>query len=323
MWDCSAGARPHPAVRRVSSEAGAFYLASTADGRQLLASLREPRRVVSVDPVRAVTRTLLRLSAGQGTGHFMSWEEPENLLRLTGDRFLLLRAVSDDQERNAVVVIDRRGTFLQYLQRPRAGVSDMVSDGQGRVYLSTEFLGKVFVLDARTLALIQTIDWRGAETNRVLVTPDRRLMFSLGLWSDPMLRVMELASQRQVAALDVGTLSWDMAHDPRTGRLFVPKFMTGQVLVIETGDNGRRLALKQRWAAGFGARAVRLDRTLRLLYVGAMYAGTVTVLDADSGRLRLRLRLGGHIKSLHVEPKTQKAYVGCDCGIFEIDGRKL
>ncbi len=318
MWECAHAGAPHPAVRRVSPEAGAFSLATSSDGLRLLASLREPRRVVSVDLARGKTSDLLDLSGGQGTGHLFSWHEPENLLLLDGGRFLMLRAVSDDQERNAVAVLDAGGRFQQYLSRPRAGVSDMVTGPRGKVYLSTEFQGQVFVLDPRTLELLDTVRWPGAETNRVLVTPDRR-MFSLGLWSDPMLRVMDLGTKRQTAALDVGTLSWDMAHDPRTRRIFVPKFMTGQVLVIDD----RTLTVKQRWPAGFGARAVRLDAEQRLLYVGAMYDGTVTVLDADSGRRLLRLRLGGHIKGLHLESRTHKVYVGCDCGIFEIDGKKL
>ena len=319
MWECDHGQRPHPAVRRISAEAGAFSMATTMDGQRLLASLREPQRLVSVDLARAETRTLLSLAGGEGTGHLFSWQEPENLLRLQGGGFLLLRAMSDDQERNVVAVLDGEGEFKQYLARPRAGVSDMVSDGQGRLYLSTEFQGQVFVLDARTLALLDTVHWPGAETNRVLVAPNQGRMFSLGLWSDPMLRVMELSSKREVGALDVGTLSWDMAHDPGTRRVFVPKFITGKVLVIDD----RRLTIEQRWPAGFGARAVRLDPRLRLLYVGAMYASTVTVFNADSGQRLLQLRLGGHIKGLHLEPKTHRVYVGCDCGIFEIDGKKL
>ena len=319
MWECDHGQSPHPAVRRISPEAGAFSMAITWDGRRLLASLREPQRVVSVDLARGETRTLLSLAGAAGTGHLFSWQEPENLLRLDGGGFLLLRAVSDDQERNAVAVLDGDGKFQRYLARPRAGVSDMVSDGLGRLYLSTEFQGQVFVLDARTLSLLDTVHWPGAETNRVLVAPSQGRMYSLGLWSDPMLRVMDLSSKKEVGALDVGTLSWDMAHDPLRHRIFVPKFITGQVLVIDD----RRLAIQQRWPAGFGARVVRLDSALRLLYVGAMYASTVTVFNADTGQRLLRLRLGGHIKGLHLEPGTSRVYVGCDCGIFEIDGKKI
>ena len=328
MWECShtsdlysndLHSGLHPAVRRISAEAGAFSMAVTADGRRLLASLREPQQVVSVDLARNETRTLLRLDGAAGTGHLFSWQEPENLLRIAGGRFLLLRAMSDDQERNVVAVLDREGKFQQYLARPQAGVSDMVTDGKGRVYLSTEFQGQVFVLDQGTLALLDTVHWPGAETNRVLVDPAQRRMYSLGLWSDPMLRVMDLSSKRELKALDVGTLSWDMAHDPRRRRLYLPKFMTGEVLVIDD----QQLTVQQRWSAGFGARVVRLDAELRLLYVGAMYASTVTILDADSGQRLLRLRLGGHIKGLHLDARTHKAYVGCDCGIFEIDGEKL
>ncbi len=317
MWECDHA--PHPAVRRVSAEAGAFSMTTSADGRRLLVSLREPQRLVSVDLARGETDTLLSLAGGEGTGHLFSWQEPENLLRLDDGRFLLLRAVSDDQEHNTVAVLDQAGKVAQLLTRPRAGVSDMVSDGAGRIYLSTEFQGQVFVLDARTLALQDTVRWPDAETNRVLVDPNRRRIYSLGLWSDPMLRVMDLSSRTEIGAVDVGTLSWDMAHDPGRKKVFVPKFMTGRVLVIDD----QKLTVQHRWPAGFGARTVRLDTKLGLLYVGAMYAGTVTVLHADTGERLLSLRLGGHIKGLHLEPGTHKVYVGCDCGIFEIDGNKI
>ena len=257
-----------------------------------------------------------------GTGHLFSWVEPENLLRLPGqDRFLLLKAVSDDQESNQVALLDKNGEQLRTLDELRqTGVSDLALDGRGRVYFSTEFHGSIYVFDAQRLRRQQTIHWPEAETNKILITPDQQRIFSLGLWSDPLLRAMDLPSQREVAALDVGTLSWDMVYDAKSRRVFLPKFISGEVLVVGVEE---RLEVEHRWDAGFGARTVDLDPALRLLYVGAMYGGTVTVLSADSGDRRLQLRLGGHIKGLTVDRRTHKAYVGCDCGIYEIDGRQL
>lgn len=323
MWLCSGGDQPHPAVRRVSSAAGAFSMASSRDGELLLASLREPRQVIAVPLSGGASRTVMDLAdAPGGTGHLFSWVEPENLLRLPGqDRFLLLKAVSDDQESNQVALLDKNGEQLRTLDELRqTGVSDLALDGRGRVYFSTEFHGSIYVFDAQRLRRQQTIHWPEAETNKILIAPDQQRIFSLGLWSDPLLRAMDLPSQREVAALDVGTLSWDMVYDAKSRRVFLPKFISGEVLVVGVEE---RLEVEHRWDAGFGARTVDLDPALRLLYVGAMYGGTVTVLSADSGDRRLQLRLGGHIKGLTVDRRTHKAYVGCDCGIYEIDGRQL
>jgi len=323
MWLCAGSQQPHPAVRRISSAAGAFSMASSRDGKLLLASLREPRQVIAVPLSGGSHHTAVDLmDAAGGTGHLFSWVEPENLLRLPGqDRFLLLKAVSDDQESNQVALLNKSGKELRTLDALRhAGVSDIALDSRGRVYFSTEFHGSIYVHDAQHLRRQQTIHWPEAETNKILITPDQGRIFSLGLWSDPFLRAMDISGQREVAALDVGTLSWDMVHDPVSRRIFVPKFISGQVLVVGVKE---RLEVEQRWDAGFGARTVDLDPALRLLYVGAMYDGTITVLSADSGEHRLQLRLGGHIKGLAVDRRTHKAYVGCDCGIYEIDGRLL
>ena len=322
MWRCPGGDQPHPAVRRISSAAGAFSMAATSDGRMLLASLREPRQVIAVPLAGGAHRTVMDLAGSPGnTGHLFSWVEPENLLRLQQpDRFLLLKAVSDDQESNQVAVLDKEGRQVRTLvDLRRTGVSDMAVDGRGQVYFSTEFHGSIYVFDSKSLTRQQTIRWPGAETNKILITPDQQRIFSLGLWSDPFLRAMDLSSQREVAALEVGTLSWDMVYDHRSRRIFIPKFMSGEVLAVDRDQ----LAVKQRWDAGFGARTVGLDPALRLLYVGAMYESTVMVFSVDSGEQRLKLRLGGHIKGLTVDPRTHKAYVGCDCGIYQIDGRRL
>lgn len=324
MWRCDGEAARHPAVRRVSQAAGAFAMATTSDGAGLLVSLREPRQVLAVDLTRGTSRVALDLSSHSGgTGHLFSWVEPENLLRLgTGadQRFLLLQAVSDDQERNQLVLLDHQGRMLRTLTRLNgAGVSDFTTDGRGRLYCSTEFHGKVHVLDQARLTLLQTMTWPGAETNRILVAPDRGRIYSIGLWSDPYLRAMDLSSRRQVATLRVGTLSWDMALDPGRQRILVPRFLSGQVLVVDAS----KMSVVRRLHAGFGARTVALDPALRLLYVGAMYDSTVSVFELGSGRLLQRLRFGGHIKRVHVDRRTHKAYVGCDCGIFELDGTTL
>ena len=321
-WNCAGAANRHPAVRLLSSEPGTFDLVTTDDGQSLLVSLREPRRVIRLDLASgAASDWVDAAELGPGSGHLFSWTEPENILPLPGqDTVLLLKAVSDDEELNEVLKVSVGGQVRGVLQSvPRGGVSDMISDGAGHLYLSQEFASSVYELDAATLGLTRTLRWPDAETNKVEVDRDRGRIYSLGLWFDPFLRAMDLRGGQEVATLELGTLNWDMALDPRTGRIFVPKFVGGEVLVID----GERLQVMEAWPAGFGARAVDIDPARRLLFVGSMHASRVTVLDLDRGDTVLDLRLGGYIKGLHVNRRTHRAYVGCACGVYEIDSDKL
>ena len=321
-WNCDGAASRHHAVRLLSSEPGAFDLATTPDGQGLLVSLREPRRVIRIDLKTGKARTWVAPEQlGDGSGHLFSWTEPENLLPLGElNQVLMLRAVSDDEELNQVLVMSAEGRNLGPLQSiPRGGVSDMIADGAGSLFLSKEFDGSVFQLDAATLTPIRTLHWPDAETNKVIADPRLGRIYSLGLWFDPYLRAMDLRSEREVGRLELGTLNWDMTLDPRSGRLFVPKFASGQVRVIDPV----RMEVVDSWPAGFGARAVDLDPDRRLLYVGSMHAGRVKVLHLDSGADVMDLRLGGYIKGLHVDRRSHKAYTGCACGVFEINPDKL
>ncbi|MCZ7583482.1 MAG: hypothetical protein M5R36_09195 [Deltaproteobacteria bacterium] len=288
----------------------------SADGRTLLASLREEQRVLAVDLDAGTSRGILNTQAlVDGERRFLSWVEPENLVRLGGDdRFLLLAAVSDNEEENRVAEINASGDILRLVDAiPRTGVSDIVRDGQGRVYLSTEFEDKIFVLDETTLERVNEIAWPGAETNRVIVRPDR--IFSLGLWWDGRVRVFDFTAKRETGSADVGTRSWDLAYDDATNRLYIPKMIAGNLLVVDAAT----MVLEARRRVGFGARPIEIDARRRRLLLGNMYDGRFTAYDLDTGDLVFETRLGGYLKGMIVDEKRGKAYTGCACGIFEID----
>jgi len=314
MWNCTQ-TPDQSSVMQLSTDAGAFDLATDAAGDRLLAGLREPQQVIAVHRLTGRVDALIDTNVyGEGTGRPMSRVEPENLLRVgDSDRFLLLTAVSDDEQQNRVAIIDGAGNHLGFVQDlPQTSIADMVADGQGHIYLSTEFQDLIFVLDETTLAVIDRIEWPGAETNKILIAPDINRIFSLGLWWDGHLRALDLTTRREVGALEVGTRSWDMAYDAQTQRLFIPRFLSGTVLVVDA----QTLTEVDRWPAGFGARAVEIDPDRRLLYIGTMYSGEVVVFDIDQGREVMRRRLGGYIKGMHIDRRSHLAYTGCNCGLF-------
>jgi len=319
VWRCHEP--DHPAVRRLSPASGVFDLALGADGEFLLAALREPRRVLGVAVATGESRTLLDTADTGGARRLFSWIEPETLLPLEGgERFLLLLAVSDDEAENRIAVLDQSGRVTGYVDSvPHTGISDFVTDGRGRVYVSTEFEDRIFVLDEETLAAQERFQWPGAETNRILVAPEIDRMYSLGLWTDPYLRARDLSSQTEIGALRIGTRSWDMAYDAKTRRLFVPHLPTGRVWVVDALS----LAVLDTWRVGFGARPIAIDESRRLVVVGNMYDGRLSVFRIDDGERVLETHLGGYMKSVHVDAARGKAYTGCACGIYEIDLNQL
>lgn len=312
-WHCRPESQSE-AVTRVSRTTGVFDLATNGAGDLLIASLREPQGVIAVDLTTGEEREVLDFRQSDGE---ISRTEPETLLPLDdGRRFLLLVAAAEDETQNRVAVLDDRGNVRRYLDElPQTGISDFVTDGQGRVYVSTEFENRIFVLDEKTLKVVDRFQWGEAETNRIHVEPSLGRIFSLGLWTDPYLRSWDLQNGGETAALAIGTRSWDMAYDPQTKRLFIPRLLSGKVLVVDA----QTLRILDRWPVGFGARPAAVDAERRLLYVGNMYDGSVTVFNIDDGRQVFRTHLGGYLKSLHVDARTHRVYAGCTCGIYFLD----
>ena len=313
VWRCPRDLPP--GVRLLTTEPGTFDLATLRGGSELLVSLREPRQVLLLDVATGnVVERVVTSGWIESTGSVFSWVEPENLLAVEGATLLLL-AVSDDENANRIVALGEDLRPERLVEGIRdTSISDMVTDAAGRLFVSTEFEEQVYVLAQESLAVTGALVWPEAETNKILGVAESDRLYSLGLWSDRRLRAVDLRTGTEIATLDVGTHSWDMAYDPEQDRLFVPKLLSGDVLVVDAAS----LSLVDRWPAGFGARPVEVDPIRRLLYVGNMYDGRVRVFDLDTGDSVLDTRLGGYIKGLTVDPTTHKAYTGCACGVFEI-----
>ncbi|MBZ0273461.1 YncE family protein [bacterium] len=335
MWDCADRAAPGLGVVRLTRDAGAFDFATTADGDTLIAALRESRRVIAVPTGGGTARTILDTRPfTKGTGAIFSGVEPETILRVGDDRFLLLLAVSDNHDDNDLLVLRADGTSEGLVERlSGTGISEMVRGPGTRVYVSMEFDNGVFVLSADDLTLLDTIRWPqpggeatgwlagegilscGVEPNKILVDDSGETIYSLGLWCDPMLRALDVENRRESARVFVGTRSWDMAMDGVRRRIYVPKFISGRMLVVDTN----RMEIAEEWPVGFGIRPVAVDPSRGRVYTASMYSGEVFGIDAETGERVFRRRIGGHIKGLHLDEATGALYTGCDCGVFRID----
>lgn len=340
MWRCPPKAHLPSGIKRLSRAAGAFDLSTTVDGTKVLASLRDRGMLVAMDTSNGTTETLIDThDLGWTTGSWFSVAEPEIISRIDDGRFLIQISVSDDVTQNKILVLSPSLESVGFIEGLPAegGFSDIVFDRKDRIYLASEFDGNVTSLAADNLTEFFSFSWPyekietrsglagllqresflfcGVETNKLAVDPDRNILYSLGLWCDNKLRALNLQSHTELNNITIGTHSWDMEIDTVKRLLVIPRFMDGVVLVV----NADTLQVKARWNADFGVRPVEIDPKMRMVVVGSLYTGYVEMFDLDSDQSLFSIWLGGHIKGLHLDDKTHRAYVGCNCGIYEID----
>jgi hypothetical protein len=307
VWSCPPA--DAPGMRLVSPAAGAFDLAVTEGGRYLVASLREPQELLVVD---LETGDEQRLGTGLPEDGVFDRTEPEILLALPNGRVLVLLASSDSEQGNHLALLDPSNLRLSE-PLPARGVSDLVGDGAGGVWVSTEFTGLLARLDLETgnPEVELRLDGR-AETNKIVVEAASGRAWSTGLWFDDELRMVDLRAGHEMQAVELGTHQWDMALSPRHRLLFVPKLVDGYVAVWDADT------LEERWGlpARFGVRPVEVAEQGELVVTGNLYTGEVVARSIPNGQEVFRRRIGGQLKALHAAPGG--IYAGSNCGIFQI-----
>jgi hypothetical protein len=306
-WDCRSDLE---GLERLSLAEGTFDLALTGDGTTLVSSLREPQQLLSIDLNTGQERLT---STRKSTDTLWNRTEPETILPVgLSDRLLLLVASSDSEEGNQVVPFEG-GRLGRPLSGLGEGVSDLVGDGAGGVWLSTEFAGRLIQLHPRTLVPKQELQLRGAETNKIAVDAATGSAWSAGLWSDGRLRKVDLETGRSTADTILGTHQWDIALDPEARRLYVPRLVDGLVHVFDA-DTLQHL---DAWRAGFGVRPVEVSFDGSLVVTGNLYTGEVIGFDAASGERRFVRHVGGPLKGLRISSEG-RIFTGSHCGVFEV-----
>ncbi len=307
VWGCPPG--DAAGLRLVSPSPGAFDLEVSADGRRLLASRREERELLLIDLDSGLAR---RTSTARSGDSAFDRTEPETLLALPDGGFLVLLASSDSEQGNGLARLDpEAGTLGPWLAA--RGVSDVVDDGAGGVWISTEFAGRMVQIDPGTGAARQRIDVGGAETNKILVDAASGSAWSVGLWRDAWLRRVDLGGGRQAGAALLGTHQWDVALSVPHRLLFVPRLVEGRVGVFDADSLEVRGALED----GFGVRPVEVSPDGLLVVTGNLYTGRVVGHSVVTGEEAFDRRIGGHLKALEIGPRG-RVFAGSDCGVFEI-----
>jgi len=303
MWRCGP---PGAGLERLSDRAGAFSLETTADGAYLVASLREEQQLLILDRASGEQRTV---SLASDEDRLFDRAEPETLLGLADGRVLVLVAASDGESGNRLRLLDPgSATLTPPLPSVGPGVSDVVGDGAGGVWLSTEFEGVIARIEPASGALVTSFDVPDAETNKILVDAPTRRAWSAGLWWDDQLRLIDTGTGAELASARVGTHQWDLG---RLGEeLYLPKFLAGRVEVRDAGS----LELLRSWPAGFGVRP--LAAWDDLVVTGGLYGGDVSGWDPATGAARFRHHVGGHVKA--VAANEHGVFAAGNCGIFAV-----
>ena len=299
-------------LTRLSPMDGTFDLEPTLDGKHLVVSRREPQEVVVLR--LSDGEVLHRMSTRSENDTLFDHTEPETLVSAGGPNVLLLLASSDSEEGNQLVRFDASiGTMSGRLLGLGEGVSDMRRDREGGIWISTEFRGRIAQVDPRALTVLSDREIRGAETNAIAVDVNGSRAWSVGLWSDAFLRRVDLVTGEQKAAAHLGTRQWDLAWDPASDRIYVPRLVEG-VVEVRDADSLEQVGV---WDVGFGARPIEVSADGRFLVVGNLYTGELLGWDLTTAERTLRARIGGHIKGLRLDA-SGRVLAGSNCGVFAI-----
>ncbi|MEE2828314.1 MAG: WD40 repeat domain-containing protein [Myxococcota bacterium] len=298
-------------LRLLSSSGGIFDLEASEDSTLLAVSHREQQVVEFIDLASGTTRG--RVGTAHPADTLFDHTEPETLLALPEGRFLLLVASSDSEQGNMLTIVE---PSTGSLSAPLAatGVSDVVGDGEGGVWVSNEFGGQLARLDPGTgEALVPFSLPGGAETNKVIVDAGSNRAWSAGLWSDPLLRLVDLDSGRQLASTELGTHQWDLALCQSLRRVFVPRLVAGEIRVLDADS----LEHVMRIDDDFGLRPIEVSPDGARVVTGNVYTGEVVGRSAQDGSEEFRRRIGGYIKGLELAPDG-RIFAGSTCGTYEI-----
>jgi hypothetical protein len=298
-------------LQLLSQRGGIFDLALSSDGGLLAVSHREAQFVELLDLDKK--GSVVRIGTGRPQDTLFDRTEPETILGLDDGRFLLLAASSDSEKGNALTVLDPRGATLSRPMSAR-GVSDLVSDGAGEIWIASEFDGLLGRLDLQSGDVAAPIRLpEGSETNKIVVDGASRRAWTAGLWSDSKLRLVDLRSGRQLKAVHLGTHQWDLALSPALGRIYVARLIDGVIQVFDS----RTLVDLGRFESDFGVRAIEVGHKGQRVVTGNVYTGAVVVRTAADGAEVLRRSVGGYIKGLKIDSEGA-VLVGSICGTWKL-----
>jgi len=318
VWTVSTGfggcdaVRADPRLRVLSPEPGAFAVQPSEDG--VLVAFRDRglvRRFDRDDDQPAWTLDLLNLD-------LPSWEGvpapkrrafPEELGLDPAGRFHVWVEVPEPAATRLLVLLDPDPTWWE--QPDACFVSSWTWDPEGGEALAGCEWDGVLLRYRPGEPLHRTVLADRAELEEALLDPASGDLLTVGLWSTPWLRRVDLADGRTTDRRLVGGFNWGLALESR--RLHLPRFHSGRLLTLDADT----LAPLHSQRAGWGLRPVVAaeDR----VFTASAYDGWLYAVDPTGAEQTRRLRLGGLVRDIDLSPDGRTLVAGGMCGVLEVD----
>ena len=335
VWSVATGfggcdqVRAHPSIRTLSTEPGTFALQPFASSRGdgVLAAFRDQglvRRLLGDEEQPAWTLDLLNLE-------LQAWADVPEPKR---------RAFPEE------LGLDPDGLIHLWVEVPEPAATRLlllVEPETGRVAFQAELPEACFVSswawDLATDEAVAGCEWHGAlmryrgqelrsggaprlqrieggaELEELVIDPRSRDLLAVGLWSTPWLRRIDAEGPSTVDRRLVGGFNWGLALDADARRLYLPRFQSGRLLVLDADTLEPISSHRAGWGLRPVVRSARHDRVL----VASTYDGWLYALDPDGDEPRRRLRLGGWVRDIDLSPGGERLVAGGMCGVLEVD----
>jgi hypothetical protein len=240
---------------------------------------------------------------------------PEELgLDPTGRVHVWVEVPPPGDMRVRLLIDGRTGALIQVDELPdTCFVSSWLWDApRNRAVIGCEWEGELMIDGA---AGIERRRVQGAgEIEELIVdpsSPDRWLAVSL--WSHPWLVRIDPDALAVTDRAFVGSFLWGLAADPASGRIAVPRFVAGQVLILDAATLEPVGSVR----AGWGLRPI-VKQPGGPWLTASTYDGWLYAVAPDGQGRPARLRLGGWIRDLDLLDE-HTLIAGGMCGVMTVD----
>ena len=317
----------HPAVSSLDRTAGAFAVQPVPEakggppGGAVVVTLRDAEVVEWIPlaggaPVRHDLNTL-GLAPGHGAPEQLWNAYPEELgLDPTGLVHVWAGVPPPGDMRVRLLIDGRTGAITQVDELPdTCFVSSWLWDApRGRAAIGCERDGEL-MLDGGSGVERETVAGAG-DLEELVVDPsasDRWL--AVGSWSHPWLVRIDPETMAVTDRAFVGSLNWGLAADPGAGEIAVPRFVAGQVLILDAAT----LKPVRSVRAGWGLRPIVKPPGGPWL-TASTYDGWLYAVPTEGRGRNGRLRLGGWVRDIDLLDE-HTLIAGGACGVMKVDLR--
>jgi hypothetical protein len=317
--------RSHPSVTPLVTTPGTFALQPIPESRggptggAIVVAFRDAEEVLWIplgggDPVRHDLNRL-EVSGWDGTPAPQRRAYPAELgLDSRGRVHVWVEVPPPVDVRVRLLIDPRTGAITGFDELPDACLASswLWDEPRGRAAVGCEWDGELMLDDAAGLDR-RAVEGAG-DLEELIVDPsasDRWLAVSL--WSRPWLVRVDPEALSVTDRRFLGSFNWGLAGDPASGQVAVPRFLAGQVLILDAA----RLTPVRSVRAGWGLRPI-VKQPGGPWLSASTYDGWLYAVPSDGEGRPPRLRLGGWVRDIDLLDETT-LIAGGVCGVMKVD----